>query len=53
MKIKIISARLPRFFNVERLPSFTDEVTYFIVYKKHWWQEYRYLKGLFGTPHEV
>lgn len=50
MKIKIISARLPRFFNVERLPSFTDEVTYFIVYKKHWWQEYRYLKGLFGIP---
>ena len=50
MKIKIISARLPRFFNGERFPSFTDDVTYFILYKKHWWQEYRYLKGCFGIP---
>ena len=50
MKIKIISARLPRFFNGERFPSFTDDVTYFIMYKKHWWQEYRYLKDCFGFP---
>lgn len=25
-------------------------VMYFIMYKKHWWQEYRYLKGCFGIP---
>ena len=50
MKIKIISVRLPRFFNGERLPYFTDEVKYFIKYKKHWWQRYRYMKDLFGHP---
>lgn len=50
MKIKIISVRLPRFFNGERLPNFTDEVKYFIMYKKHWWQRYRYMKDLFGHP---
>lgn len=50
MKIKIISVRFPRFFNGERLPSFTDEVKYFIMYKKHWWQIYRYMKDLFGHP---
>lgn len=47
MKIKIISVRLPRLFNGERLPSFTDEVKYFIKYKKHWWQRYRYMKNRF------
>lgn len=50
MKIKIISTRLPRFFNGERLPSFTDEVKYFIMYKKHWWQRYRYLNDRFTRP---
>lgn len=50
MKIKIISAHLPRFFNGERLPSFTDEVKYFIMYKKHWWQRYRYLNDRFTRP---
>lgn len=45
MKIKIISVRLPRF-----LPSFTDEVKYFIIYKKHWWQRYRYLNDRFTRP---
>ena len=50
MKIKIISARLPRFFNGERFPSFTDDVTYFIMYKKHWWQRYKYMKDMFGRP---
>lgn len=50
MKIKIVSVRLPRFFNMGKLPSFTDEVRYFIMYKKHWWQKYRYLKGWFGIP---
>lgn len=50
MKIKIISTRLPRFFNGERLPSFTDEVKYFIMYKKHWWQRYKYMKDMFGRP---
>lgn len=50
MKIKIISVRLPRFFNGERLPNFTDEVKYFIMYKKHWWQRYRYLNDRFTRP---
>lgn len=50
MKIKIISVRLPRFFNGERLPGFTDEVKYFIMYKKHWWQRYRYCNDYFGRP---
>lgn len=50
MKIKIISAHLQRFFNGERLPSFTDEVKYFIMYKKHWWQRYRYLNDRFTRP---
>lgn len=50
MKIKIISVRLPRFFNGERLPNFTDEVKYFIMYKKHWWQRYRYFNDYFGRP---
>lgn len=45
MKIKIISVRLPRLFNGERLPSFTDEVKYFIKYKKHWWKRYRFMKN--------
>nr|DAK84822.1 MAG TPA: hypothetical protein [Caudoviricetes sp.] len=50
MKIKIISQRIPRFFNGERLPSFTDEIKYFIMYKKHWWQKYRYLEDRFTRP---
>lgn len=53
MKIKIISVRLPRFFNVERLPNFADEVKYFIMYKKHWWQRYKYFNDFFRPPHEV
>lgn len=35
MKIKIVSCRYPKFFNGERLPFFTDELKYFIMYKKH------------------
>lgn len=50
MKIKIVSARLTCFFNMEWHPSFAGEVRYFIMYKKHWWQKYRYLKGWFGIP---
>ena len=50
MKIKIISVRLPRYFNGERLPSFTDEVKYFIMYKNHWWQRYKYLNDNFTRP---
>ena len=50
MKIKIVSIRLPRFFNGERLQSFTDEVKYFIIYKNHWWQRYRYLHDRFTRP---
>lgn len=47
MKIKIVSLRIPRFFNGTRLPGFTDEIKYFIMYKKHWWQKYRYLEDCF------
>ena len=50
MKIKIISQRIPKFFNGERLPGFTDEVKYFIMYKKYWWQKYRYLVDRFTRP---
>lgn len=50
MKIKIVSRRFPKFFNGERLPSFTDENKYFIMYKKHWWQKYRYLEDRFTRP---
>lgn len=50
MKIKIVSRRIPKFFNGERLPSFTDEIKYFIMYKKHWWQKYRYLEDRFARP---
>lgn len=50
MKIKIISVRFPKSFNGEKLPSFTDEVKYFIKYKKHWWQRYRYLNDRFNRP---
>lgn len=50
MKIKIVSDRFTRFFNMAWHPSFACEVRYFIMYKKHWWQKYRYLKGWFGIP---
>lgn len=50
MKIKIISRCFPRFFNGTQLPGFTDEVKYFIMYKKHWWQKYRYLEDRFTRP---
>lgn len=50
MKIKIVSRRCPKFFNGERLPFFADEINYFIMYKKHWWQKYRYLKDRFTRP---
>lgn len=50
MKIKIVSRRYPKFFNGERLPSFTDEIKYFIMYKKQWWQKYRYLEDRFTRP---
>lgn len=50
MKIKIVSCRYPKFFNGERLPFFTDELKYFIMYKKHWWQKYRYMKNRFSKP---
>ena len=50
MKIKIVLVCLPRFFDGDRLPAFTDKMKYFIMYKKHWWQRYRYMKDLFGYP---
>lgn len=49
MKIKIISLYFPSCFNGNRLPSFTDKAKYFIMYKKHWWQRYRYLKNSFSN----
>lgn len=48
MKIKIVLVCLPRFFDGDRLPAFADKMKYFIMYKKHWWQRYRYMKDLFG-----
>lgn len=50
MKIKIISLYISSFFNGVRLPSFTDKAKYFIMYKKHWWQRYRYLNDRFTRP---
>lgn len=50
MKIKIISVSLHRLFNGDRLPSFTDEVKYFIKYKKNYWQRYRFMKNRFCRP---
>lgn len=50
MKIKIVLVCLPRFFDGDRLPVFADKMKYFIMYKKHWWQRYRYMKDLFGHP---
>lgn len=50
MKIKIVSLYFPSFFKGDRLSSFADKVKYFIMYKKHWWQRYRYMKDLFGSP---
>lgn len=50
MKIKIVFECLPRFFDGDRLPAFADKIKYFIMYKKHWWQRYRYMKDLFGHP---
>lgn len=50
MKIKIVSVRLTRFFYMAWHPSFAGEARCFIMYKKHWWQRYRYLKGWFGIP---
>lgn len=50
MKIKIVSLYFPSFFKGDRLSIFADKVKYFIMYKKHWWQRYRYMKDLFGCP---
>lgn len=38
----------PSFFNGDRLPAFTDKMKFFIMYKKHWWQIYKYMKDMFG-----
>ena len=50
MKIKIVSLYFPSFFNGDRLPAFADKMKFFIMYKKHWWQKYRYLKDRFIRP---
>ena len=48
MKIKIVSLYSPSFFKGDRLSAFADKIKFFIMYKKHWWQRYRYMKDLFG-----
>ena len=50
MKIKIISLYFPSYFNDKRLPAFADKMKFFIMYKKHWWQRYKYMKDMFGRP---
>ena len=50
MKIKIVSLYSPSFFKGDRLSAFADKIKFFIMYKKHWWQRYRYMKDLFGHP---
>ena len=50
MKIKIVSLYFPSFFNGDRLPAFTDKMNFFIMYKKNWWQRYKYMKDMFGRP---
>ena len=46
MKIKIVSLYFPSFFNGDRLPAFADKMKFFIMYKKHWWQRYKYMKDI-------
>ena len=50
MKIKVISLYSPSYFNGERLPAFADKMKFFIMYKKHWWQRYKYMKDMFFRP---
>ena len=50
MKIKIVSLYFPSFFNGDSPPAFTDKMKFFIMYKKHWWQRYKYMKDMFGRP---
>ena len=50
MKIKIVSLYFPSFFNGDRLPAFADKMKFFIMYKKHWWQRYKYMKDMFFRP---
>ena len=50
MKIKIISLYSPSYFNDKRLPAFADKMKFFIMYKKHWWQRYKYMKDMFFSP---
>ena len=50
MKIKIISLYFPSYFNDKRLPAFADKMKFFVMYKKHWWQRYKYMKDMFFRP---
>lgn len=50
MKVKIVKVRIPRTFNGEALPSFTDEIKYLVKYKFHWWQRYKTIKDRFHRP---
>lgn len=50
MKIKIVSEYFPRFFDGDRFSAFAYKIKYFIMYKKHWWQRYKYFNDYFGRP---
>lgn len=50
MKIKIVSLYFPVSLKGIGSLFFTDKIKFFIMYKKHWWQRYRYMKDLFGHP---
>lgn len=53
MKIKIVSARLTCFFNMEWHPSFAGEVRYFIMYKKTLVAKIQIPERLVRYSHEV
>lgn len=50
MKIKIVSEYFPGFFDGDRFSAFAYKIKYFIMYKKHWWQRYKYFNDYFGRP---
>lgn len=50
MKVKITKLRIPRTFNGEPLPSFTDEIKYLVKFKFHWWQRWKTIKDRFNRP---
>lgn len=50
MKIKIVSEYFPGFFDGDSFSTFAYKIKYFIMYKKHWWQRYKYFNDYFGRP---